>query len=276
MNLKWLVGIILLIVFGITLVFGALAKATEKETVVDATTLAVALMFNRNGLDDESEIKEIQRKLKLGRTDSFQLIPGLNITVTAEDFNLENKTPREARLAFFRQLTEPIYDEGAAGLAKLATNEEMRQSIVESAGPLAIVTAERHALINKIFQIGLAISAVLFIALIALSFRFGRLVSPAIVLLITSVPGAVLFFIIKTTAGKNLAPPKISFGESGMMESLGSLAGVILPPMAGAVLPVYLVPAIIGAALLVIAILGKIVYSIVRRTRRSDTSKVNS
>jgi len=234
---------------------------TNKKNAVDITTFAVASMFSQNGLDDETEIKEVSRKLAASRANALQPIPGLNISVTKEDFNLENKTPREARLAFFRKLTEPIYDEGAAGLAKLATNAEMRQSIVEGARPLAIVSAANHQKIRGVFIIFAIISALLLIFLSLLSYRSGRLLSPGIVLSLAAFPGSLIMLVFYAIEQKGIPAPDAA--DQGPLGAYAPMAAALAPLVGQAIRPAFLAPLAVGVSLIIFAIVYAIASKII-------------
>lgn len=262
---KWISGLLLTFVLGMTLVDFSLVQATAEKPAVDTLTLALAVSFSPNGLDNESEIAEMMRRLDAAPNGEIQPLDGLSLTIRRED--IAGLTPRQARLFFFRQLAAPIYRGGAAGLAGLATNPEMRQAVSQGVGPLTFFSLESHQRLGGILTILVAISLALALPLIYFSFGIGRLTSPGCVLVAASLPGAALLAFL----GWGFRPPTAAPGpEADMTARLGGLATEVLPPMAQVLARGFLIALAAGVTLLILSFLGRLVRRSSRRRREAS------
>lgn len=132
---KWLTGILLLFLLNITFLVFILVQVTAPEQGIALLTMTLASSFSAEsgGLDAAGDIEIMRQKIAEAPNGEFQPIPGMQIIVREED--IAGKTPREARLWFFRQWAEPLYYDGAQGLASLTTDPEMGKNISEGVGP---------------------------------------------------------------------------------------------------------------------------------------------
>jgi len=162
-------------------------------------------------------------------------------------------SPADLKIAIFSQLTGAIYDQGLDQAANSFTSDpQAQQTFVQQASPLGLITKERHELLQRITLI-LGVISLLWLALLVLfSAGWGRLVSPATVLLLVSPIGAVIGLVI--------------LGLSQGDGPLSSLAPTSLVSSVGNDLrQSYGLAAVIGVVLLIVAAIGKVIQSIVRR-----------
>jgi len=257
---KWIFSLLLICVLGVTLLVYGLVRITAEQPAVETLTMATALMFSPNGLDDETEIAEMQRLLALNPDGSIQPIPGLRITVNEEE--IEGLTPREIRLLFFRKWAEPIYQGGIDGLAALADDPELKSQIIEGGGLFNMLTLQTHQSLNRGLVVGLVLSFFLLIPVVLFSYRFGRVGSPGCVLFFASLPGALLFALIATAVKPTSEPPVTEGSALGL---LGYLISIVLPDMAQSLRNSYLIFLAVGLGLMLLAGLGSIIWSLVGR-----------
>ena len=259
---KWITGLLLFFTLSITFLAFNLWQVTAADPGINALTLLLASAFSPEGLDSEADIAFMQEQLQASSTGEIQPIPGLRITIRAED--VAGMSPREVRLFFFRQWAEPLYYQGAAGLAELADDPEMRQSIEEGIGPLTLLSAESHQQLFPVW-VGLALLDLLLIGLLIIfSNRFGRLSSPGCVLFLTALPAAALLALMRQSLLNQLAaaPPT---GES-LSARLLSLAVTALPDVLDLVLRNYLIVVAVGLGLVLLGLLGALFWPQKRQT----------
>ena len=259
---KWITGLLLFFTLSITFLAFNLWQVTAADPGINALTLLLASAFSPEGLDSEADIAFMQEQLQASSTGEIQPIPGLRITIRAED--VAGMSPREVRLFFFRQWAEPLYYQGAAGLAELADDPEMRQSIEEGIGPLTLLSAESHQQLLPVW-VGLALLDLLLIGLLIIfSNRFGRLSSPGCVLFLTALPAAALLALMRQSLLNQLAaaPPT---GES-LSARLLSLAVTALPDVLDLVLRNYLIVVAVGLGLVLLGLLGALFWPQKRQT----------
>ncbi len=263
---KWLAGILALIACSAALLAYSLSWLTGEERAVRIMSVGVATAFSRNGLDDTTEFKTIRAKLKQSGQKNYQPIPALNFYVTEEDFIAAESSPAEARIAFFSRLVEPLYQGGPEGLAALASNDEMRKQLLESAQPLRFITKDTHLLIEKIFFY-LAVAAAFLLLLTAFFSRgFGRLISPAIIMLIAAFPGFAITFLFGIQEGPAVMKTPTTEATLG---AVTSNMMTVLKPSLKELNGVFGIIMLAGVALLLIACIGKLVTSIARRKKRN-------
>ncbi|MBU1130979.1 hypothetical protein KJ840_02500 [Patescibacteria group bacterium] len=268
-NAKWITGILLFFVLGLTLLFYNLVQITSEQPAVEAVTTALALSFSPQGLDNETDVNLFIQQLRKSPDGRLQPIPGLKIIV--EESAIAGLSPREMRLYLFRQIAEPLYWQGPEGVIALADDSAMQQKLTEGIGPISIITLKTHQTFNKIFIVLLIISLALFLPLVFFSNRFGRLASPGFIILAASLPGTVIFNFISIILQSNdiNQPPIEAGGLSGM---IGYIAANALPPIVSIIARNYLFFSILGLGLILLAVAGKIIW---RLCQRKADQKVN-
>src|SRR5688572_13330556 len=82
---KWITGLLLAFVLGLTLLVYTLVQITAEDPAVDTLSMTMALLFSPQGLDDETEIAQFRQQLSANSEASLQPILGLQITIQATD-----------------------------------------------------------------------------------------------------------------------------------------------------------------------------------------------
>jgi hypothetical protein len=259
---KWITGLLLTFVLSLTLLVYGLVQITAEKPAVDTVSLVLALLYSPQGLDDETEIAEFHQQLQASPDSSIQPIPGLKITVREQD--IATLTPREARLYFFRQLAEPLYQQGAQGLRALADDPQIREGLALGIGPLGIFTSEAHQQLQRVLVILGVIALALLVPLIVFSYRFGRLGSPGCALSVASLPGALLLTLLSSGWQPVTTPPN---AESGTGDMLSYLATNVLPPLVQIIARGYVTALILGLGLVVLSVLGSLIWRLARKAR---------
>ena len=251
---KWIAGLLLTFVLGLTLVAFSLVQVTAEKPAVDTLSMAMAVSLSGKGLDDETEIAEMRLRLAASPNGEIQPLPGLTLTIREED--IAGMTGRQARLFFFRKLAEPIYRQGGEGLAGLASDAETRAAVSQGVGVASFFSLKTHLLLQRAFTILLIACAALALPLIYFSFRFGRLASPGCVLVVASLPGAALLAFFGWAFRP---PPATPSPEVGMTERLGALAAEVVPPLAQLLARTFLYALALGLVLIVLSLIGALV-----------------
>jgi hypothetical protein len=258
---KWVTAILLLFLLSATFLTFTLVQITGEEQGIEILTVTLASSFSRNGLDQEQDIQIMHEKIAESPDGAWQPLPGLNISVREED--IAGLSPREIRLWFFRQLAEPIYHEGQAGLAKLATDPEMAKNMQGSLGVLGFISAETHARLNRILTVLGLISFALLSLLAYFSYRFGRLGSPGCVIFLSAVPGVAMFSMMRgwlERAGQNPGAETEATALTIYTQMAEKLAVDVLPAIVQKSLQTYLILTVIGLTLMLGAVLGGLIF----------------
>ncbi|MCJ7696237.1 MAG: hypothetical protein MUO40_12555 [Anaerolineaceae bacterium] len=255
---KWMVGIVLFFLLGLTFFSLLLVQLTGPLHGIDTLTMMMASSFSvaGGGMDDAADIEMMQYMIATAPDGKWQPIPGMLIFVTEED--IEGKTPREARLWFFRQWAEPVYYEGAPGLADLITDPEMVKGLDEGIGVLSFISPATHSIFLKVFAGCVAVSIVFLALMLLFSYRYGRLSSTGFVILLAALPGLVLTTIGRAWANNaSQAPPPT---EETLITRYTSLAADVLPDVATVAQRLYLILALFGFMLILVAIVCTLIW----------------
>jgi hypothetical protein len=261
---KWMFGSIFVFVFGLFLLSVGLFNLSTPTTGVNTLAKIVAVEFSRNGLDDSTEIQMLRDQLAASTNGTIKPIPTLNISISAKD--LAGKTPREIRLMFFRQIALPIYNDGQ-GAENVLKDPAVKASFQGDTLLLrAVFSAHSHNVISVAMYVLGTISVLLLGLVIFFSFRLGRLANPGLQILVSSWLWALIFFITAKVA----PTATLSLGFLGESAAYGGMVTPfiheVVPDVANILLQPYLYASILGLGLLAIALVGKIIYSIVTKS----------
>lgn len=260
-DLKWLCALVLVAALAVTLPVTAAYRLTAKGPATDLIAYTFAGMTSPQGIDSEEGIGEIKARVLKNGSETVS-IAGIEVVFTAEDFN--TLSPRELRLKVFRAFANRFYDQGARGFAKSQGFDEATADKFENDATLtSAFSAEAHKRVGTVLFWMVLVDLLTLAAVVYFSRRFGRLVTPGLVLLLVGLPG-ILFAAIasqnpEVTGTARSESPADQFGMLSLFASY--VAPLVVPHFAG----VYMSVLISGASLLVLAGAGKIVHSIVRR-----------
>ncbi len=258
---KWICGLLLLLVLNATFLAWILVRVTAPERGIELLTLLIASSFSREGLDQEADTEIMLQKIADSPNGSWQPISSLNIVVREQD--IAGLTPREMRLWFFRQLAEPIYYEGQAGLASLATDPEMAKNMQGGIGPFGFLSAESHAKVRNIF-LGFSLLSVVLLGLLSFfSYRFGRLGSPGLVLFLAALPGILVFSGMLgwlEHGAQELTQPTQVTAVTMYAQPLARLAADALPDIVQMAIRTYLSIALLGLFLILVALIAPLFW----------------
>jgi len=259
---KWVTSLLLVPLLAAAFLIHTLVQITAEGPAVETASLLLGLMFSRDGLDEETDVAAFRQQLEADPDGCIQPIEALRISVCQED--IADLPPREARLLIFRQIAQPLYQDGADGLAGLASDPEAGSTMSQGIGLLSFFTRETHLALTRVLAILALGCAALFVPLILFSFRFGRIGSPGCAIAAAAIPGAVLFAFFAVIFN----PPPPAAGEPGMTEIAGALAAEVLPAIARIAIGTYLIAVGAGLLLILFSILGTVV-SRLRRGRNA-------
>lgn len=245
-DLKWMFGIMAFASLWGGLLLNAFSTLTERENATAVTTSIVSTILTNNGVDTSTGIEQLKAQAALLPDGATIPIPNLpEITITKED--LLSKSSEEIKNLAIAQLTGPLYEQGLAKTSEEVTQTEtQKKSFAQQAGILGVLSKNTHEWLSGAAKVALASSIVWFVGLIYYSAGWGRLVSPAIVLLLVSPVGAAVGTLLEFLSKKEDSP-------------LGFLPQSVMTSLAGAINGTYRTAFLIGLGLLVVAGIGKLV-----------------
>lgn len=225
-----------------TLILSSLVKITDKDRAPTVGALIIGMGFIRGNTIDTQEARE--ELAKAGGV--IRPIPTMpSITITEADLG---STPAEISLKVFKPITESIYNNGLEATAdKFAATPEQKAKFINDAALFNIFTKTTYQMLKKFFNIFALLSLLLAVGVIYFSTRWGRLSNLGALLLLVSLPGTLLGLLLKN-------PPKDREGGG-----IGSLSPELTNQIGQAVSGAYTNVTILGALLLLAALIGRII-----------------
>jgi hypothetical protein len=254
---KWIFGIMLVAVMSFTILIYNIVKLTEPDMGVEIMTTFMAVAFSPNGLDDQTEIDEMRKRLNKENEAVQQPIEGLKIYLTKNE--IDNLSPRELRLYIFKQIATPLYNEGLDGIDDLADNDEVKEQIKSSLGYIAIINHTNHLRLKSIFNSAAIISVILLIPFIYFSFGIGRISNIGSLLLNIGLPGIVSIYIVNNIIEKQVNLISVDDNGVSLVQQLGQ---TILPSMLAIFYNTYMVIFIVGSVLILFSLLLRLTLRI--------------
>lgn len=249
---KWLVGLVLLVVWSATLLGFGLYRLTDEKVAVPLLTTLLATSFSREGLDSAKDLREFRERLRTAPDQTLRPMSELTVAVRYDE--VAELPPRETRLLIFRKLAEPLYHKGPDGILRLSPNVKPKQAdrLKRDTGLISPLTLDSHHRLRVPLEILGAASLVLLALLVRFSSGLGRLVSPGVVLLLGGLPGLLLLAILGGLGDEATA---LSAGETaGVDYAARQVIPIALPAMTWG----YLASLGLGAALLFAAAVGRV------------------
>jgi len=260
---KWICAILLVIFIGISLPFVSLYRLTAKAPATKALSYTLAGLTSPDGIDSTSGIDDLRQKA--AATGSTQVyIGGVPVTFTTQDFS--SLSPRELRLKVFGSFASEFYNKGAAGLVKSqGLNDDAAQQFQKNSSTIALFTRSAHQHLGKIVSALTAIDLMLLAAVVMFSYRFGRLASPGLALMIASflaLPLAALAASHQTVTG-TARPESATSNVSAVGNFISFVAPLVLPYFSGT----YMFTFLSGVLLLAAAGVGLFIYKLTHKSQ---------
>jgi hypothetical protein len=247
---KWVCAILLGAALAVTLPVAAAHRLTAREHATELLAYTMAGLTSPNGIDDAEGLDEVKERVK--------------------DF--ETLSPRELRLKVFSAFAERLYDQGARRLAEAqGLDKAAVDKAVKDASMLNLFSQETHKRVGTILVWLFLLDLLLLAALVFFSNRFGRLVSPGLVMLLVGLPG-LLFWAIASQNPEVAGAARSEDPESNLaaLNLFASYVGPLIVPHFAAA---YLFALRIGLLLLGLAITGRIVYSVIKHRTKAHEHK---
>jgi hypothetical protein len=266
---KWVCAILLGAALAVTLPVAAAHRLTAREHATELLAYTMAGLTSPNGIDDAEGLDEVKERVKKKGSETVK-IAGLEVVFTAKDF--ETLSPRELRLKVFSAFAERLYDQGARRLAEAqGLDKAAVDKAVKDASMLNLFSQETHKRVGTILVWLVLLDLLLLAALVFFSNRFGRLVSPGLVMLLVGLPG-LLFWAIASQNPEVAGAARSEDPESNLaaLNLFASYVGPLIVPHFAAA---YLFVLRTGLLLLGLAITGRIVYSVIKHRTKAHEHK---
>lgn len=243
-DVKWIFGILFTGSLIVSLASVTVATLISPDVAIPTAAYVVATQFSRDGLDDPADIEQVRRQYATSSQEVFYPLGGTDVAITRDE--LYTLSPRELRLKIFRQVVESLY------------YQERTPETLQQYGLLAPLNHRTARLAARIQYATLIPLGLTLTGLVAFSHRFGRLVSPAVPLLLVSTPLALLLWLVQNTT-----PPA---GDTG---PFSVLPRELIVEIAAALAPAFYLAFWLGIALLACAV----TLTIVSRVRQKKVRR---
>lgn len=267
---KWVCAILLAAVLAVTLPVAAAHRLTAKDNATELLAYTMAGLTSPKGIDDATGLEEIKARVKKKGSETIKL-GSLEVVFTAKD--LETLSPRELRLKVFRAFAERFYDQGARGIAEAqGLSKAAVDKAVKDASMLSLFSQAAHDRLGTVLGWLIVVNVLLLAALVFFSYRFGRLASPGLIMLLVGLPG-LLFWAIASQNPEVVGAARSEDPENNLT-AINLFASFVGPLVVPHIAAVYLFVLKIGLVLLGFALSGRIVYAIVKhRAKRHEPHK---
>lgn len=261
---KWIFGILAVLFLALSLFSYTLKELTNKKNGVEIMSTLLATMYAGGDINRTTDFEE--GKKKADANGNICPIPSMNICVNINEY--EKFGAKEARLKFWRNMAEPIYDNN---FGKFTSDPTQLKKIEKDTSLLRIASARSNQIITTVFYVFAVLTLASLGLAIFFSHRIGKLVSAGIITTFASFLGMAIFGFLSI-----INPPPRPAGSTENLGPLGQfspLVGSIAPMIGKIAFKIYLSVYILGILLLVAALIGKIVLKVRKKKTSNETAK---
>ncbi len=257
-DLKWIFGIGSYLILVILVLCIGFYQLTTQKVAVAIISNGAAAIINPEASENTNTIVEIKQKMDTEHTDIFYPFPDHSIVITREDVN--TLSAKEIENKVYMQLAEAIYNNK---LTTVDASGQSQNSSLQKFGVLAVFTSQFHNNIGSILLV-LIFPLLLFLSLtIYFSAGYGRLISPAIVILIATGPLCLVTLITSALLHRSSSQIGSVVDQSGRVDNAIS---TVLPITTTELVRTYGLISLIAIILFVIATIGKVLQIMKNRS----------
>ena len=254
---KWVFGILLFFALITTLLLSTLIKLTDENNGPKLAAIAIGSLFIREDTIENEEAIRAEIRKQGGAIRPIPFMP--KVVITEADLEL---SLNDIKIKVFQPLTTEMYQNGIeATAAKYAPDEESRKKFINDAFAFRILTKKSHEALVSQFNMLVIVCLVLLAGFIYFSAGWGRLANPGLLLLAVSLPGSLLALLVANPPKDGDGGP-LAFLPPALAQEFGLILGQTYQPVA-----------IWGLVLLAAALIGKIVTSVIAKSKPKKTGK---
>ena len=265
-DIKWVAAILAVIcLLAASLLYDAF-RLTTHDVATGAFTAVVAGFMDDK---DSEDYLRVQEEAQANPEAEVQM-PGVDLTVKGSE--IADLSQAEATRLVIGRVANILYYEGPQAVEDLFPQEDPKtpaggegEAAPSGArfdlGPAAVLTEEGHSLIKAVLMGFAGAAAFLLLPLVYFSHRAGRLGSPGMVLLIASLPFALLWQIANRTGPAD-------DGGAGIDAELRE----VLSPTASGLATLHLSTALLGLSLVVAAVVLHLVLFALEKRRTAQAT----
>jgi hypothetical protein len=272
-DLKWIAGILLFIVLQLLFLLACLIMITSEPTALNIMSDGLASVYNlEKGFNDVSEINQLKQVFQANPKANIKPIAGFPVALETQDISALSK---EIKISICHQIAQHIYN----GETEKYTDSEAKDKAGARGQPtirpefmiFALITRENHEKLIMVLLIWSVFALAMLGVLIGFSAGFGRITSPGFAIMLSGMPGAAFFYLVKLVLQNQALFPKPEANE-GMSAVMGYIASITLPPALDEIIMVYYISIGLGVALILTALIARIVWGIFHHQKETPAS----
>ena len=263
---KWICGMLLVVALGFTVLIFSLLCITDRGPAVDTLSRVMAANYRPGMLEQGGQVDLVRRQVESLIDRAISSLFG--VTPSPADDNEAAQQPGPQAEAL-RPIAEAYYIGGSRAARRLAAESEpipqVARLVPEDEGVWSFFTLRMHEILRRVAWASGAASLLLTAALISFSYRFGRLGSPGVVLVVVGLPGYLLLNLTAQALRRVNAVPQLTRTPLAWLLGLvdSQFLQIILPSLDMTV-QVYRLVTVAGLGAIAIALIGSFVWRISR------------
>lgn len=210
--------------------------------------------------DTEKTAKDIEQ----GNGEKIQPIKGLNFSI---EKNQIDKYSKQIESAIYKEIASSLQNIQDKGLTNVTDREKWEHELVNKINFPKIYSEKLHRKYIIISSILFFISFLLFLSVIYFSYKWGRIFTPGLLILLTSIPG---FYILNRAENYLINSYLESLQDSNnfLIQIFAQAIYDAFDQQINSIYLVYKVLLIIGIILIIVALTGKIYCYIKNKKKR--------
>lgn len=291
-DLKWVSSLLFIIFFVSALLLYNFSQVVSKKNVVDQMTtniqtslqkelsdffqlanqilatnenyVKIILSEAKNELDKLAQTSEQAANEAIQNGEKIQPIKGIDFSI---DKNQIDKYSKQIETAIYKEIASSLQEIQDKGLTNATDREQWQKELTEKINFPKIYSKDLHRKYVLISALLFFVSFILFISAIFFSFKWGRVLTPGLLILLTSIPGFYIFnrahdYLVHS-ALKNLAD-----SNNFLIQLFAQAVFDAFDQQISSIYLVYKVLLALGIMLVAVAIIGKIYTYIKNKKKR--------
>lgn len=261
---KWITGLLFFVFFTATVIVYSLYSLTREDTMVP---LAGRVMASVSASFPGTSARHLTAALRRSPSRSITPFTGIDSTITLRE--TEGRSDEEIRVLVFSKLAAVLYRDGVDKFFSRLQEPVIVTALKPLKPVLRYATADFSGTLRAFLMIPVAVSSLLLLLLILLSYRFGKMASPGVVFFFSGLLGIGIFSWF-SGALRTLSVILPGQYRDNVNSFITGNASGIIGNIGGSFFHHFLIVFYTGCALLAGAFFGKFLYNIITGKSESE------
>jgi|GEM_PF-1706900 len=272
-GLRWFLG--LLCVVGIMAFLFSLSayRLTDESVAKSVIAKSLDIVFRQEGMKELTPAVNYINELSKHQKELQGLSQLQNIDPTKMEGDLTSMPPEQAEKYLQDTLAGPLYDSSQI-LDSLKKVDPSKKIEAADLNVINLANTTSHSNLKKALYWQGGILFVLLLAFALLNIGVKKISNPGIIIIIASLPGLLLLLFLNQILAAFVAPAISKYLNTPLYDAF---INEIIDPTAKILLNIFLIPALIGIGLVILAIIINLVVKLSGKTKKiqPSTSQVN-